>query len=153
MINIRTHIKPFTFTVNTRRYEIDFVYRILCIDDESGAGKSLFVKDIVNKQNLSLNSLDGTETFDIVNFSGHTQAKLIYDYISHNNLDNKLIIVDDTEYLDAKGLLNGISRTSDGNTQWLLLGHGNFVGIEAVDAIRHIDIVTKNKYKLISFKF
>lgn len=144
MLNIRTHIKPFKFRVCNRCYSIDFVYRVLGICDESGTGKSLFAEDIINKQNLDIWDINNKELFDVLVFNAHNQAKVLYDYILYNDLNNKLIIIDNIEYANPKIILEGIKRTNKLNTQWLMLGHGNFVGLCYIDALRAVKSI-KNK--------
>ena len=144
MINIKSQVKPFSFKMNNREYHINFVYKVLGIDDESGSGKTRFVKDIVNKQNLVIGGVDNKTVYSISAFSANTQKDTIYDYILHADLKNEIILIDDVDYIDADLLLKGIKRSIKLNTQWVLLGHGNFVGIAAVDAIRTIK-TTKSK--------
>lgn len=153
MVDIRSQVKPFSFRVNNRVYYIDFVYKVLGIDDESGTGKTLFVRDIVNKQDLSITSIDGKARYSISAFSGNTQSETIYNYILNGDLSNKLVIIDDIEYLDYDLILQGIRRTKELNTQWLFLGHGDFPGIVAVDAIRSIQIERKKGSRLMQIKF
>ena len=144
MINIESQVEPFSFKMNNREYHIDFVNKVLGIDDESGAGKTMFIKDILTKQDLVIRGLDNKTIYTISAFSANTQKDTIYNYILNADLRNKIVIIDDVEYIDDDLLLQGIKRSAKLNTQWVLLGHGNFVGIAAVDAIRYIKI-TKTK--------
>ena len=149
--NIRTHIEPFRFNINKRYYNIDLVYRVLAIDDESGAGKTLFIRDLLDSRTQDIKDKDTQEKFMIAYFNGHTQSEVLYKYVKNTDLTNTFVIIDDIEYIDPDELLKGILKTKNNNTQWLLLGHGNFVGISSMDAIRRMHVKTTGQKKEISF--
>lgn len=140
--------------MGNRHYTIDFVYKVLCIDDESGTGKSLFVEDIVDKRGLTIRERGTHKPYHISAFNANEQSDTIYNYILNTDLNNNIIIIDNMEYIDPKKLWQGIERSTELNTQWLLLSHGNFIGMVAVDAIRHIETTQdKDKNFHISFAF
>ena len=156
MCNIKSQVKPFSFRVKNRVYRVDFVYKVLGITGESGSGKTLFMQDISTQRDLPIISTDGIAKYSVVTFSGITQSDEIYSYIlktKQNSLSNKIIIIDDIQYLDFDLILQGIKRTKGTNTQWVLLGQGDFPGIVAVDAIRSIEHSKNKKTGGIEFWF
>jgi hypothetical protein len=121
-------IKTFRF----QRYN----YGVIALEDESGIGKSLFAKDLAFTDEIPapyevyLLSVYNNRKSDI-----ETKLKSSKQWFK-----NKIIVIDDTEMMDKMLLSTAINKTIDINTQWVLIGHGGFVGLRYVSAFRKLDI-------------
>jgi hypothetical protein len=132
---IVSDIKPFKFQVYNRYYDIDFVYGVIALRDVSGKGKTLFVSD--------LSIAEVPKPYEVQVISPLNLKKSAIERLLNSDtewFENKIMVVDDTEMMDTELLRKAVYKTVYTNTQWVLVGHGCFVGLRSIGAYRQLQV-------------
>lgn len=136
-----SEVKRFKFKRGNRYYDIDLVYGVIAIEGNSGVGKSLFAKDLFQAVDRI------PKPFTVYIISPYSMGKDGIERILSSDAEwfkDKIMVIDDTEMMDIELLSNAIFITAELNTQWVLLGHGCFVGLRTVGAYRQLQIDEKD---------
>jgi hypothetical protein len=130
-----SNIEPFEFQVLNRHYNIKFVYGVVAVEGDSGLGKSLFAKD--------LSMADVPQPYEVTLISIYNNSKSAIARILSSDVEwfkNKIMVVDDVEMIDTELLKEAVYKTVYTDTQWVLIGHGGFVGLRTMGAYRKLEI-------------